>query len=95
MTFYGVSLKGPEGATAFLSLSPGAVDLYGSRRDRISAAGRAQGIAGSFGRGRVVVLGEARMLTATLPDGPVGMNQPGNDDRQLALNIMHWLSGLM
>jgi hypothetical protein len=96
VTFYGVSLKGPEGATAFLSLSPGAVDLYGSRRDQISAAGRAQGIAESFGRGRVVVLGEARMLTATLPDGrPVGWNQPGNDDRQLALNIMHWLSGLM
>ena len=96
VTFYGVSLKGPEGATAFLSLSPGAVDLYGSRRDQISAAGRAQGIAESFGRGRVVVLGEARMLTATLgPVGPVGMNRPGNDDRQLALNIMHWLSGLM
>lgn len=95
VTFYGVSLKGPEGATAFLSLSPGAVDLYGSRRDQISAAGRAQGIAESFGRGRVVVLGEARMLTATLVPGPVGMNRPGNDDRQLALNIMHWLSGLM
>jgi hypothetical protein len=23
------------------------------------------------------------------------MNTPGNDNRQLALNIMHWLSGLL
>jgi hypothetical protein len=26
---------------------------------------------------------------------PMGMNAPNNDDRQLALNIMHWLSGLL
>jgi hypothetical protein len=24
-----------------------------------------------------------------------GMNYPGIDNRQLALNIMHWLSGLL
>jgi len=26
---------------------------------------------------------------------PVGMNVPGYDNRQLALNIMHWLSRLL
>jgi hypothetical protein len=26
---------------------------------------------------------------------PMGMNVPGNDNRQLALNIMHWLSGVL
>jgi hypothetical protein len=26
---------------------------------------------------------------------PFGMNRPGIDNRQLALNIMHWLSGLL
>jgi hypothetical protein len=62
-----------------------------------SAAGRAQAIAFPFGRGRVVVLGEAAMLSAQLggPGGasrPVGINRPGIDNRQLALNIMHWLS---
>jgi hypothetical protein len=37
----------------------------------------------------------------TLPDGDkqrtfkAGMNVPGNDDRQLALNVLHWLSGLL
>ena len=25
----------------------------------------------------------------------IGMNVPGLDNRQMALNIMHWLSGLL
>jgi hypothetical protein len=45
----------------------------------------------------VVVLGEASMLTAQLvgPDNtPIGMNRSANDNRQFALNVMHWLSTL-
>lgn len=63
--------------------------------------GRAQGIAVVFGKGRVVVLGEAGLLTAQLirfPDGremKFGMNVPGNDNQQFALNVLHWLSGLL
>ncbi|HYV17830.1 MAG TPA: DUF4350 domain-containing protein [Verrucomicrobiae bacterium] len=59
-----------------------------------SAAGRAQGLALEVQAGRVVVLGEAGMLRAQRErDGTlVGMNVPGYDNRQLALNIMHWLS---
>jgi hypothetical protein len=38
------------------------------------------------------------MMTAQVV-GPnkaaMGMNAPNNDDRQLALNIMHWLSRLL
>ncbi|HEU4558771.1 MAG TPA: DUF4350 domain-containing protein [Longimicrobium sp.] len=65
-----------------------------------SAAGRAQGVALRFGAGRVVVLGEAAMLSAqriVLPGrDPIrmGMNVPGSDDQQFALNVMHWLSRL-
>jgi hypothetical protein len=63
---------------------------YGDPRP---AAGRAQGIALEVGRGRVVVLGEAGMLRAQKDrSGLVGMNVPGYDNRQLALNILHWLS---
>lgn len=53
-----------------------------------------QGVAFQHGAGRVVVLGESTMLTALL-DGEekVGMNRRGNDNRKLALNILHWLSG--
>ena len=53
---------------------------------------------GGEGGGRVVILGEAAMLSAQV-GGPnqtkFGMNYPGIDNRQLALNIMHWLSGLL
>ena len=102
IAFTGQSLKGPEGSVAFMKLSDTAVDLTpgprGTEGKQTSAAGRAQGIAFKFGKGRVVVLGEAGMLSAQLA-GPqkmkFGMNRPGIDNRQLALNIMHWLSRLL
>lgn len=67
------------------------------------AMGRVQGLAMRFGRGRVVILGEAAMLTAQVVRLPgegggegrtftMGMNQAGLDNRQFALNIMRWLS---
>ncbi len=64
-------------------------------------ASGAQGIAMAFGKGRVVVLGEAALMTAQVIRRPMGrefkmgMNVSGNDDRQFALNILHWLSGLL
>jgi hypothetical protein len=78
--------------------SPGSAQP-GSRS--ASRAGRVQGLAMTVGMGRIVVLGEAAMLSAqiaTFPDGSVvkaGMNVPGNDNRQFALNALHWLSGLI
>jgi hypothetical protein len=67
---------------------------------QISAAGRALGVALKYGKGRVVITGEAGMLSAQiLREGqasyPFGMNVPGFDNRQLALNLFHWLSGLL
>jgi hypothetical protein len=60
----------------------------------VSAKGRAQGLALDVGRGRIVILGEAGMLRAQRDrhGSRVGMNVPGYDNRQLALNVMHWLS---
>lgn len=64
--------------------------------------GRAQGIAMTFGQGRVVVLGEAAMLSAQVTRRgdpptitPMGMNEPGHDNRQFVLNTLHWLSRLL
>lgn len=111
LTFTGTSLGARAGVSAFLALSDSAVDrpssvpvvergggdvrvsvVYG---DPVAAQGRAQGLALAHGAGRVVVLGDAGMLSAQR-NGPggsrVGMNVPGYDNRQLALNIMHWLS---
>lgn len=103
IAFSGQSLKGPDGSAPFLKLSDSAVavpgDEAGKDAKELSAAGRAQGIALRFGKGRVVVMGEADMLSALMggPGGkePMGMNYPGIDNQQLALNIMHWLSGLL
>jgi hypothetical protein len=105
MTFTGQSLKGPPGASVLLALSPAALDLLApslqaavemAPRDGVSAAGRAQGLAFTLGRGRVVVLGEAAMLSAQVAGParrPMGMNVPGSDDRQFALNVVRWLAG--
>lgn len=109
VAFTGTSLKGPGGSVAFLKLADTAQDVLppaakskspdepAPDHTTVSAAGRAQGLALEFGKGRVVVLSEAAMLTAQVaPRGfRFGMNAPGNDNRQLALNIMHWLSGLL
>jgi hypothetical protein len=98
-TFTGQSLKGPKDSVAFMSLSSTAKDVADREgKNEVSAAGRAQGIAFKFGKGRVVVMGEAAMLSAQLAGSEnrqMGMNVPGSDNRQLALNIMHWLSGAL
>ncbi|MCA1612806.1 MAG: GldG family protein [Acidobacteria bacterium] len=99
IAFSGQSLKGPSDAVAFMRLSDTARDVTRnaareSEQDT-SAAGRAQGLAMKTGKGRVVVMAEAAMLSAQLM-GPnkafFGMNRPGTDNRRLALNILHWLS---
>lgn len=88
--------RGPQGGT-------------GDSKESISAhsktvGGRAQGIAMTFGKGRLVVMGEAGMFSAQVvrfneggqeQELRMGMNVPGNDDRQFALNVLHWLSRLL
>lgn len=106
VSYTGQSLAGPPGAAKLLALSDAAYDAMLTFEQwqqldsipaaaRRSAAGRAQGLAFERGRGRVVVMGEAAMLTAQLvgPDGAfkVGMNAPGSDDRQFVLNLLRWL----
>jgi len=98
-SFTGQSLKGPEGSVAILSLSDSATDSpHITAELSASAAGRAQAVALKYGKGRVVVQGEAAMLSAQIsgPEKhPMGMNVPGNDNKQYVLNVMHWLSGLL
>jgi hypothetical protein len=98
IAFTGQSLKGPADSVAFMKLADTAVDAMPGNDKPVSAAGRAQGIAMNFGKGRVIILGEAGMLSAQVVGAQqlkFGMNRPGIDNRQLALNIMHWLSGLL
>lgn len=100
IAYTGQSLKGPDDGVAFMKLADTAQDrMPGSNDPPKSAAGRAQGIALKMGKGRVIILAEAAMLSAQIITGPnpikFGMNRPGTDNRQLALNLMHWLSGLL
>lgn len=104
LTFTGQSMTLPSGATPLLILSPTAreartrADLQRGRTE--SQRGSVQGLAMTFGRGRVVALGEAAMMSAQLAgpaNGPqprfqMGMNHPGNDDKQFALNAVRWLA---
>jgi hypothetical protein len=68
--------------------------------------GRAMAVAFTVGSGRVVISGEAGMLTAQVFKeknkegadelvGKTGMSVPGNDDKQYVLNVLHWLSGVL
>ena len=65
----------------------------------ISAKGRCMAVALHVGRGRVLVQGEAAMLAAQQIERPgqepykFGMNQPGIDNQQYALNVVRWLAG--
>ncbi len=115
--FTGQSLIAPEGAAVLMQLGPQAweaatpqdapavieaIRTGASDNPAVhSAAGRAQGMAFTHGAGRVVVLGEAGMLSAQLvrfpdgrPDMRFGMNVAAGNP-QFGLNIMHWLTGLL
>jgi len=73
---------------------------------RAPAGAKSMAVAFSSGKGRVVVSGEAGMMTAQVWKekqkdgsekiaGAMGWEVPGNDDRQYVLNILHWLSGAL
>jgi hypothetical protein len=109
VTFTGQSLRA-ECAVTLLKLSETAVNRAAIPRIErdgstvrvnvehgppTSARGWAQAVAIEPGKGRVVILGEAAMVSAQR-DGNrrFGMNLPGCDNRQFTLNAMHWLTRL-
>lgn len=108
ITFTGQSIACRNSCFSFMTLSPSAFDLTPvptiikdgdntrvqvNYENPVSAHGRSQGIAMEVGKGRIVVLGEAAMLTAqkNRRDENIGMNY-NPDNKILALNIMHWLT---
>lgn len=99
LSFTGQSLKGPEDSVSVLRLAETAQDSPNhEQKNMVSAAGRTQALAFKVGKGRVVVQGEAAMLSAQIAGQEkfkMGMNFEGYDNKQYALNLMHWLSGLL
>jgi hypothetical protein len=90
------SLAGPPSSAAFLKLGDFAHEWIfhafafwdDARYSVAGAAGRAQGVALRHGDGRVVVLAPSAIFFETY------MARTDMDYRRLALNVMHWLSGL-
>lgn len=100
-SFTGQSLSTPPGATALLVLPQDALEVPDERSieelrrgEPITAAhvgGRAQCVALEFGRGRVVIAGEAAMFTVQRAyDRDIGLVSA--DDQAFVLNVLHWLS---
>lgn len=108
VSFTGQGVKGPAGSIPILLLSPTAyhelieladfkktetgINVKIKRFGFASAAGYSQATAFKLGKGRVIVTGEAAMLTAQVSDGQkAGMNFPGVDNKLLTLNMVRWL----
>lgn len=95
IAFTGQSLKGPKGSIAVVSFSDTAVDHLLDNTMK-PAKDRAEIIAHPFGKGRVVVSGDASYITSkedSTTNEKHGMNRTGSDNVQLVLNVFHWLSG--
>lgn len=102
-SFTGQAFRARDGATPLMTLPAKTVNLlpvvawqFSDSTPHFRADGMLQGAALEFGRGRVVVLGEAAMLSAQLAGPqrqPMGMNHPvAAQNPQFALNVVRWLA---
>jgi hypothetical protein len=88
MSFGGGDVSGPAGSTTFLTVTPKSVLPAAGETSCVPGA---QGVAFEAGRGRVVILTGQLARTEGLAQ-KAGINDRITDNRQLVLNIMHWLS---
>jgi 2-polyprenyl-6-methoxyphenol hydroxylase-like FAD-dependent oxidoreductase len=86
-------------ATTLLRLSPSAIERAGRHRSASvrSVAGLAQAVALEYGKGRVVVLGEADVATSQIVGPPgahprMGLQWPGSDNERFVVNALLWLT---
>src|SRR5258706_3162260 len=104
--FTGSAFLAPAKATIITSLDSGyVIELpsiageFSETSAKISGMHFANGAMLQYGKGRVVIFGEAAMITAQRqgPDRrPMGMNQPtAKQNPQFLLNVIHWLDGKM
>jgi hypothetical protein len=105
-TFTGQGFKIPGNATPILvfdehyeNILPDTAWVFDEETTRFSIPGWSQGAFKEYGRGRVVLFGEAAMFSAQLA-GPekikAGMNtEIAAENYKLLLNIIHWLDGIL
>lgn len=97
LTFGGSGLKG-ENFTNLLRLSESSENIMHSTGVGPIGKGNSQGLAGAFGKGKIVALGDSNGFVAMIfneDDGTkqkAGMNLENYDWKQFVLNTLHWLS---
>lgn len=105
-SFTGEAFQIPEDAIPiltfnnnFISLMPDTAWNFKEDTPQISVAGWSQGAVKIFGKGKVVVWGEAAMFSAQIAGNnkrKVGMNAlEAKYNYRLLLNIIHWLDNLI
>jgi len=84
--------------TSFI-LMPDTAWRFHNNTKMIKIQGWCQGAFKKYGKGRIVVFGEASMFTAQIGDPgrrKMGMSRcDAGDNHKLLLNIIHWLDGLI
>ncbi len=103
-TFSGQAFSIPDSATPILTFGEGYVQWKPNRAWDLQSAspkpieGLSQGAFMGYGKGRIVVFGEAAMFTGQLGAGlswvKIGLNSPtAKNNYKLLLNIIRWLEG--
>jgi hypothetical protein len=100
VVFGGGALRGPAGSAVLLSLAPAAYQLLnGTEPGPAIQAGSVQAAAFSYGKGHVVILGDANDYVAAAVDPgtqeKVGLARTGIGNRQLVLNSLHLLTAAL
>ena len=99
-TFTGTAFSTPDNASKLLEFSseyyalmPDTAWRFKESTPRKELVGWSQGAYQDYGDGKLVVLGEAAMLTAQVVNNfKMGMSSPrAPQNEQFALNIVHWL----
>jgi len=103
-TFTGQAFKIPNDAMPllvfddkYMNYLPDTAWAFNEHTVKYNAGGWSQGAYNKYGKGRLVIFGEAAMFSAQLA-GPTrikaGMNhEMATENYQLLLNIIHWLDG--
>lgn len=103
-TFGGQAFEIPDGAVPVIILSddfeikmPHAAWQFSKSTETIEGKGLAQGAYMNYGKGKLVIFGEAAMFTAQLQGkSKMGMNiRSASQNAQFLLNTIHWLDGIL
>ena len=101
VTFTGSAFEIPKSAKPILSLKSYTLSMpetawqFEENTPTVPGEGFFQGAYMDYGKGKIVVMGEAAMFSAQLAGpnrNPVGLNRPeAKSNNQLLINIIHWL----